>query len=389
MSNSPEPGANTPQPGISITINIFTTPTGALALQTKVDRDARSSSPLSSGGGAGFESMPSEEFEAARGGKADDEQNMDYSDCQGFDPKFMGIHTPFPKPGGQLKRQLAILDGTRTQCLLNYYHYSTMQHSIRRMPVVSAINIDGDPAERQDKTPRKDEWLRDNRIDFDVQLNDAFYRSSGFDKGHMSRREDAYWDDTPDDATRDANLTCMYTNAVPQVPDINRAIYGYHGLWGQLEQIILEKGVEKEEGKTTRICVYNGPIFQEKDPVFKSVQVPLRFFKIVVWKNAAGKPRTTAFILSQENLVGGIQFEELQYDQEFKEHQCSVKFLEKLTQLEFTGIGQWDTYEGGDEGAGLESIGGGPGSPVDGDLTKQVRPIDREQLESLIKNNNA
>src|SRR5262249_20764318 len=155
------------------------------------------------------------------------------------------------------------------------------------------------------------------RIDFDLQLNDSFYKSSGFDKGHMSRREDAKWDRTAEDAERDANLTCMYTNACPQVPDINRAVYGYHGDWGKLEQIILENGVEHEAGKTTKICVYNGPVFIDSDPVFKGIQIPMRFWKIVTWLNGAGEPKTTAFILSQEELVGGIQFEELHFEKQF------------------------------------------------------------------------
>lgn len=309
------------------------------------------------------------------------EQNMDYSDCKGFDAHFMGIFTPLPTPNTQLKRQLATPAGAASKYILDYYHYSTMHHILRRMPVVSAINIDGDPAERQDDSARKDNWLRDNRIDFDVQLNDAYYKNSHFDKGHMSRREDAKWGDTPDDAERDAELTCMYTNAVPQVPDINRAIYGYHGLWGQLEQIILEKGVEKEEGNTTKICVYNGPIFVDTDPIYKSVQVPLRFYKIVVWKNGAGQPKTTAFILSQEDLVGGIQFEELQYDQEFKEHQCSIAYLETLTGLVFTGIKNWDTYEGDTSGDNMETAGAGTPVPV--------RPIDKEKLQALIMRNAA
>jgi endonuclease G, mitochondrial len=359
----------------TISIRIALSPNGAPVIETHTTggRETTGASDM-------LESMPSlpGELEAVRRSKAQDEQDMDYSDCPGFDPKFMGIHTPIPEPGAQLKRKLALPKGARTNFVLRYYHYSIMHHSIRRMPVVSAVNVDGDPAERKDKTPRKDEWLRDNRIDQDIQLNDAFYRSSGFDKGHMSRREDANWDDKPKDAERDANLTCMYTNAVPQVPEINRS--SSHGLWGQLEKIILEKGVKKEEGDTTKICVYNGPIFVDTDPVYKSVQVPLRFYKIVVWKNDAGEPKTTAFILSQEDLVGGIQFEELQFDQEFKEHQCSIPLIEKLTGLTFTTIRDWDTFEGGAGGV-AESAGGGPGG-------LPVTRIDRQQLEELVARNN-
>ena len=135
----------------------------------------------------------------------------------------------------------------------------------------------------------------------------------------------------------------MYTNACPQVPTINRAIMGFHGLWGQLEQIVLEKGVEAEHGNASKICVYNGPVFVDTDPTYKGVQVPMRFFKIIAWRNDAGQMKATAFVLSQEDLVGGIRFEELQFDKEFVEHQCSIAYIEDRTQLTFAGINQYDT----------------------------------------------
>jgi len=292
---------------------------------------------------------------------------MDYSGCNGFNEHFISVETPFPTPSRQLKRQLAPLINQAGEYMLRYHHYSTLHHSIRRMPVVSAINIDGNPAKRRDTSERKDKWLRDNRIDFALQLTDAYYKNSHFDKGHMTRREDANWGRTPEEAKRNADFTCMYTNACPQVPGINRAVHGYDGLWGALEQIILEQGAAQEQGRQAKICVYNGPVFVDTDPVFKGVQTPLRFFKIVVWLNDAGKPQTTAFILSQEDLVSDIQFEELQFNQAFIDHQCSVVYLEKLTGLYFSGIRDWDTFQSE-----------GPGS-------KPVKRLRQGDLESLVK----
>jgi endonuclease G len=301
--------------------------------------------------------------------KADDEANADYSSCKGFDPKFMGFDTPLPTLGKQLKRKVASLLSNRDSYVLKYHHFSSIQHALRKMPLVSVINIDGNPAKRDDDGERKDRWMRDNRIDMDVQLTDSWYSKSGFDKGHMCRREDADWGRTDAEAFRNAQLTCMYTNACPQVPDLNRAIMGKHGLWGQLEKIVLEDGVEQENGKATKICVYNGPIFISTDPVYKSIQVPMRFFKIIVWLNKAGEKKTTAFILTQEDLVGDIYFEELQFDEEFKEHQCSIEYLENITDITFTGIREWDTYR----------------KAAAGD--KGVRRLKKESLEELITPN--
>lgn len=287
--------------------------------------------------------------------KTEDELNMDYSRLNGFDEYFMGIETPLPRLGVQLARKVATLVHNSKLFVLKYDHYSTIHHSVRRMPVVSAINVEGNPALRKDEATRKDTWLRDNRIDFDVQLNDAYYKASGFDKGHMSRREDAKWGNTAAQAEAAAQRTCMYTNACPQVPDLNRAVYGYHGLWGELEQIVLEQGVEAEQGNASKICVYNGPIFVDTDPTYKGVQVPMRFFKLIVWLNAQNETKATAFVLSQEDLVGGIQFEELQFDKEFTEHQVSISYLENLTSLTFIGVRDFDTWSG-DPRIGVERI---------------------------------
>jgi endonuclease G len=209
------------------------------------------------------------------------------------------------------------------------------------MPIVSAINVEGNVSDRKDSSKRVDRWLQDNRIDPDTQLSDAYYAKSGFDKGHMSRREDADYGAKAADALQAANMTCMYTNACPQVPKLNRA----PGLWGDLEKIILEQGVKKEAGAESKICVYNGPVFLDSDPVYQSVQVPMRFFKIVVWINGKNEKKTTAFILSQEDLVGGIQFEELDFNKEFITHQCSVSYIEGLTGLTFDKIRSWDTFK--------------------------------------------
>jgi len=275
--------------------------------------------------------------------KLEDEKNRDYSKYTGFDDHFMGVPTPLPKLGAQLARKAATLLHGPKQIVLKYQHYSTIVHSLRRMPIVSAINVAGDPTLRKDKADRVDRWMRDNRIDLNVQLSDDFYAKSGFDIGHMSRREDADWGVDADAAKEAADLTCMYSNACPQVPNLNRAVFGYHGVWGELEKIVLENGARKEAGESSKICVYNGPIFVDTDPTFKGVQIPMRFFKVIVWRNGANEMKSTAFVLSQEDLVGGIQFEELQFDKEFVEHQCSIAYLEKLTDLTFTGISQWDT----------------------------------------------
>ena len=182
-----------------------------------------------------------------------------------------------------------------------------------------------------------------------MQLDDKFYASSGFDKGHLSRREDADYGKTGELAKKFADLTCIYTNACPQVPGLNRS--NKKGLWGKLEDVVLEKGADLEKGQFAKISVLNGPIFDDdNDRFFRSVQIPMQFFKVILWFNASKELQATAFKLSQENLVDGIDFEKLDFDTnaEFKEFQVSLSNLEKLTGLDLSDIKPFDTFKAAD-----------------------------------------
>jgi endonuclease G, mitochondrial len=274
------------------------------------------------------------------------EDDLDFSGCTGFDEQFMGVPIPMPVPKAKLRKKLAGLIDSPGAYTLKYDHFSTLHHAVRRVPVVSAINVNGKLRYAAlGQGTRVDKWYRDNRIDKDVQLNDDFYTRSGFDKGHLSRREDAEWGTTMNKAKIAADLTCSYANAVPQVPALNRAVFGYHGDWGTLEMDLLEKGVELEAGKAGRICVFNGPLFADDDPVFKGVQVALDFYKIVVWFDETGELRTTCYRLNQEKLVGQIDFEALTFDDVFRDEQVPIGSIEKITGLTFPAVvTDCDTY---------------------------------------------
>lgn len=285
------------------------------------------------------------------------EDEMDFSACDGYQQDFLsGVRVPMPIPDDDLRELLAFRVDRPSSYLLKYHHYSTIHHAVRRVPVVSAINVMG-KRRYPELTGRNDKWFRDSRIDYDVQLNDAWYKYSGFDRGHLSRREDAEWGESMEKALLAADMTCAYTNAVPQVPDLNRAKYGYHGLWGKLEDKLLEQGVALEPGKANRICLFAGPIFDSHDRPFKGVQVALSFYKVVVWFDATGALRTTCFILDQKRLVGDIEFEALRFDEIFDSKQKSLQLIEEKTGLKFAAVmHDSDTFDGDETTDGEEVL---------------------------------
>ena len=48
--------------------------------------------------------------------------------------------------------------------------------------------------------------------------------------------------------------------------------------WGDLEDWILSQ----ERSRDSKGSVFTGPIFQESDPVYEGVKVPVQFYKVVV-----------------------------------------------------------------------------------------------------------
>jgi len=271
------------------------------------------------------------------------QNNFDYSDCTGYDPNFLGEQIEFPMPNDSIIEQMAI--SKDNEVLLDYHKFSVVFNATKKLPAISGINIDGDSEMRKDKTKRKDDWIKDRRIDLDVQLDQkSFYRGSGFDRGHMSRREDANWGENAAEAKRNADLTCVYTNACPQVPALNRS--NLSGLWGKLEKVVLERGAEKEGGGTNKITVFSGPIFNHDDKIREGIAVPMEFYKIILWMTDQGDLKATGFKLSQISLVANIDFEQMDLDKdlEFQEYMCSISSLGEATNIDFSKLIKYDTY---------------------------------------------
>ena len=219
-------------------------------------------------------------------------------------------------------------------------------------------------------------FVADTRIDKADQWGDELYMyqfddgkteknqrklySNFLDRGHMSKREDPQWGTTKEIAERGARLTFFFTNAVPQVGQLNR------GLWGSLEDYILKEasavkrgGKAKTPGISYNINVFTGPVFQDDDPNLEVevggkktlAKIPTLFWKIAYYKKLSdGKLYYVGFLLGQKQLLkeymGSLlkkeakitTADEKELFADFKDKevfQTNISFIEKLTSLSF------------------------------------------------------
>lgn len=247
----------------------------------------------------------------------------------------------FPVFTDNLKNDIATVTGNE-ESIVNYLNFSLQISKSRKFPFFTASNIDGILFK---KASRSTNWKKDIRVR-EFQWGQELYSAShsDFDKGHMTKREDVQWGETPGLSQIAANSTFFYTNAVPQHKNLNQQI------WKSLEDYILHKETRKRDLK---ICVFTGPVLSENDPIFVtvvngvSILIPTIFWKIVYFPKEDGKIYRVGFVMSQNRLLleNGI-VEELEssdsQDELFMQfddaetYQVNISLIEKLTNMQFS-----------------------------------------------------
>jgi endonuclease G len=118
--------------------------------------------------------------------------------------------------------------------------------------------------------------------------------------------------------------------------------------WAGLENYILKNS----DVEDLKVSVFNGPVFDESDPPYRGVNLPREFWKVVVMVKKDRTLSATAYLLSQEALIQGIE-EEFAFG-EYKTFQVPISRIEALTGLSFHNLSDYDPLAG-DESAALES----------------------------------
>jgi len=259
-----------------------------------------------------------------------------------------GVVVPAPQPIGaeSVLTALKSSDGDDSpQFELKYHNFSSWMHKDRRLPALTAVNIDGTVAKGVKRA--NDRWFTDDRIEEHEQIGNELYKGNALDRGHLVRRLDPAWGELSEEAVID---TFHYTNCAPQHEALNRRE------WLALEDHILESS--KTHG--FKACVFTGPIFSNDDPTYRGVQLPQAFWKIVATLHTSddeSEPAlaTSAYVLSQEELLVGIGLE-FAFG-EFRTFQAPISRVSKLANLAVhPNLVAADTMKGDEEGLGYRTI---------------------------------
>lgn len=194
----------------------------------------------------------------------------------GYDPSFLGVLVPIPA-----------LPGVKT-VLLPYTHFSVLMRPDKRLAAVTALGMDGQKLMDLDRSGIQ--WRLDPRLPDDQQTGERVYARNDLDRGHLVRRASAVWGDTRTEAAQANEDTFHYTNAAPQAAKFNQG----KELWLGLESYLQENAADNGQ----RIVVFTGSVFDANDPVYRGVDIPLRFFKVAAFLHH-GELAATGYVVDQ------------------------------------------------------------------------------------------
>lgn len=256
----------------------------------------------------------------------------DYSKRQGFQDNFLGngaarVHLPQMSQPLKALATKVVKPTAANDCVLHYHNFSNVMHVKRRFAIYSAANVSF--AQRYDMSRPADVWRRDPRIPIEAQIENWYYASNNFDRGHLTRREDLEFGATPQDALASAADTCHWSNCTPQHSQFNQN----KEIWQGIERHLLENAIVKGHFNAQ---VFTGPVFDEGDPEYRDIQYPQQYWKVVAALDTNGKLFATAYVLSQVDVIDqfGIEAEKVPFSP-YKTYQVKIREVERLTDLTF------------------------------------------------------
>lgn len=246
----------------------------------------------------------------------------------GYDPNFLGKTVPLPEfsPSliGDVLNKPELTDGVYA----DYLHYSVATHRKFRTPLFAALNIDQNQLKQ---VKRSDRWRIDSRIGADYQLNNDYYRSNPWDRGHLARRSSSSWGHTVSEARRASDETFYFSNASLQHANFNQ------DEWLELENWVLGLTLDNNN----KVNSVSGPVFGDFTRTIRPegrepAMIPAGFFKVVTFINQQDVLETRAFLLMQD--AEALADKSGKHRFNFQRYQVSVADIEQLTGLIFPSV---------------------------------------------------
>lgn len=262
----------------------------------------------------------------------------DLANRPGYDPLFLGKKRAVPWPvlpsaiEDKLARPSDAIDERPHE--LRYTHFGVKFSSEFKLPVLTAVNIDG---KRSVHIKRgADKWFFDERIPKTLQHGRKAYADAQIDRGHMVRREAPNWGPAAAQADGD---TFHYTNSAPQHSALNQG----KTMWQGLENYILNSA----RTKGFKACVITAPVFDDEDPfIEEGIRVPPEFWKVVAMIDGDSQElHVTAYLLSQGHLIRKLLEQRARTEAvegfvlgPYRTFQIALKDLEKATGYDFGAL---------------------------------------------------
>lgn len=201
----------------------------------------------------------------------------------------------------QRNRPIVPVKQTQDTQFLCFNGFSVLYSGVTRTPLWSAEHLTKDRLIKAKQMPRVDNFHEEPRLPHGSQARLEDYRSTGYDRGHLSPNGDM-----ADTSSQYDSFSLV--NIAPQDPELNRNAWMY-----------LESNVRKDVFKYGEAYVVTGVVFL--NPTLKklnrNVTVPTHFFKAVLIptigeakayiseNNASGKVQEIS--LSQLTQTTGVQ----------------------------------------------------------------------------------
>ncbi|MCO6364368.1 DNA/RNA non-specific endonuclease [Paracoccus sp. 08] len=196
-------------------------------------------------------------------------------DRKGYDSDFLGdLVVPLPIPAGNQANDVLEVEGSDGG-RLDYTNFSVVMSRSRKIAMFVAVNIDGSTSRSIERG--SDKWFLDGRIPIDAQVGEELYADNLLDRGHLVRREDPNWGPDAEIANDD---TFHFTNCAPQMGAFNQRT------WLSLEDYVLKNTRRWRE----RVTVFTGPVLRDDDRLYRHVQIPTAFWKVIAFVSEAGRP---------------------------------------------------------------------------------------------------